>query len=202
MPLGITLSYFYSFYRDILTFFLKHGVAWAWRFSNLDATRRYSTLLDATWRYSTADATRRYSTLLNATRRYSTLLNATRRCLTLLDAARRCSTLLDATRRYSTLLDATWCYLMLLGNFWGDLAGRIGRQTWPADLAGRLGRQTWLADLAGRLGRQSKSREQTYIVLRGVGEERKALTLHVNLPLLKSFLDDFPTPFTSSKCPF
>jgi hypothetical protein len=31
------------------------------------------------------------------------------------------------------------------------LAGRLGRQTWPADLAGKLGRQTWPADLAGRL---------------------------------------------------
>jgi hypothetical protein len=35
------------------------------------------------------------------------------------------------------------------------LAGRLGRQTWPADLAGRLGRQTWPADLASRLGRQT-----------------------------------------------
>jgi hypothetical protein len=31
------------------------------------------------------------------------------------------------------------------------LAGRLGRQTWPADLAGRLGRQTRPTDLAGRL---------------------------------------------------
>jgi hypothetical protein len=31
------------------------------------------------------------------------------------------------------------------------LAGRLGRQTWPADLAGRLGRRTWPTDLAGRL---------------------------------------------------
>jgi hypothetical protein len=36
-----------------------------------------------------------------------------------------------------------------------DLAGRLGRQTWPTYLAGRLGRQTWLADLAGRLGWQT-----------------------------------------------
>jgi hypothetical protein len=43
----------------------------------------------------------------NATRRYSTLLDATLRCSTLLDAVRRCSTLLDAARRSSTLLDAT-----------------------------------------------------------------------------------------------
>jgi hypothetical protein len=35
------------------------------------------------------------------------------------------------------------------------MAGKLGRQTWPADLAGRLGRQTWLADLAGRLGWQT-----------------------------------------------
>jgi hypothetical protein len=31
-----------------------------------------------------------------------------------------------------------------------DLAGRLGRQIWPADLAGS-GWQTWPSDLAGRL---------------------------------------------------
>jgi hypothetical protein len=52
-------------------------------------------------------AIRRCLTLLDATRRYSTLLDATQRCSTLLDAARRYLTLLDAVRRCSTLLDAT-----------------------------------------------------------------------------------------------
>jgi hypothetical protein len=35
------------------------------------------------------------------------------------------------------------------------MAGRLGRQTWPADMSGRLGRQTWPSDLAVRLGRQT-----------------------------------------------
>jgi hypothetical protein len=39
------------------------------------------------------------------------------------------------------LLNATQYYMTAV------LAGRLGRQTWPADLAGRLGRQTWPADL-------------------------------------------------------
>jgi hypothetical protein len=58
---------------------------------------------------------------------------------------------------YSMLLNAIGRYLTLLNDArrWGDLAGRLGGQTWPADLAGRLGRQTWPADLAGRLGRQT-----------------------------------------------
>jgi hypothetical protein len=87
-----------------------------------------------------------------------TILDATRRYLTLLNAFRRCSTLLDATRRYSTLFNATRHYLAgrLGRQTWpADLASRLGRQTWPADLAGRLGRQTWPADLAGRRGRQT-----------------------------------------------
>jgi hypothetical protein len=127
-----------------------------------DATRRYLTLLYATWRYLTLfDAIRRYLTLFDAIRRYSTLLDAAQcyltlfnaiwRYLMLFNATWRYSTLLDATRRYSMLLDTTRCYLTLL-------AGRLGRQTWPADLAGRLGRQTWPADLAGRLGRHLAGR--------------------------------------------
>jgi hypothetical protein len=61
--------------------------------------------------------------------------------LTLFDASRRYSTLfdaVDATRRCSTLFNAINFDAFNFGAFCGDLAGRLGRQTWPADLAGRL----------------------------------------------------------------
>jgi hypothetical protein len=115
--LAITLSHFYSFYRDkprnshlaILTFC---------QFTSFDTIRRYSTLLDASWRCSTQlDATWRYLTLTDANRHYSTLFDATRRYLTLLDATQRYQhylTLFDATRRYSALFGGHEHYTSLL----------------------------------------------------------------------------------------
>jgi hypothetical protein len=181
--LGITLSTFYSFYRDKP------------RNGHLDilTTQRYSMLLDTTtllyttWRFLTLfDAVRRYSTLLDATQRWSTLIDAVRRCSTLLNAARRCPMLLDSVRRYSTLLDATQRCLTIFDAIWRystlfdaldatcryltlfDATRRYSTNTtqcYPTlnsgiswcnnDLAGRLGRQIWLADLTGRLGRQT-----------------------------------------------
>jgi hypothetical protein len=110
---------FLSFLRAAICLQLTYIVSWQfWSLKkNAKRTRRYSTLpdeVDAARRYSTLlDATRCYSTLLDATRRYSTLLDATRRYSTLLDATRRYSTLLDATRRYLTILDATRLYSTL-----------------------------------------------------------------------------------------
>jgi hypothetical protein len=72
-----------------------------------------------------------------------------------------------------------------------DLAGRLGRQIWPADLAGRLGRQTWPADLAGRLGRSDLLKLK--MAFQFLPTARSAVGLVITLFTFHSFYRDIWT---------